>query len=149
MCYVLFHPFCAQDGPYIIYRDHHHTYIVRVDCNFPIGYTYHRDDSLALSWPDHILTWSYHSMLVTNVSTLSCVDNFSDHLHLSLLISHFPLIVPQSLSPLRVLRMIPRLHLFPGPRLLQATSIITVSLLLVTCLGYPTCLLYSSLCFSY
>ena len=58
----------------------HSANLVSVDCNFPIGYTYHRDDNRAQSWPDHILTYS---MLVTNVSTVSCVDNFSDHLPLS------------------------------------------------------------------
>lgn len=107
-----------------------------LDCNFPTDYTYHRDDNLAQSWPDHILTYPHHSMLVTNVSTLSSVDNFSDHLPLSFfsLISHSPLTFPQSLSLLRVLRRIPRLHLLPGPRLLLARAIISV--LLVTCLRY-------------
>ena len=80
----------------------HSANLVCVDCNFPIGYTYHRDDNRAKSWPDHILTYPYHSALVTNVSTLSCVDNFSDHLPLSF--SHnlaFPVphCAPVSVSP--------------------------------------------------
>ena len=35
--------------------------LVSMDCNFPIDYTYHRDDNLAQSWPDHILTYPHHS----------------------------------------------------------------------------------------
>lgn len=79
----------------------HSADLVSVDCNFPIGYTYHRDDNLAQSWPDHILTYPYHSVLVT-VSTLSCIDNFSDHLPLSFSLNlTFPLThcPPVSVSP--------------------------------------------------
>ena len=71
-------------------------------------------------------------MLVTNVSTLSCVDNFSIiYLSLFLLISHSPLIVLQSLSLLKALHRIPGLLLYPGLRLLQAISVLPV-----TCLRY-------------
>ena len=77
----------------------HSVNLVSVDCNFPIGYTYHRGDNLAQSWPDHILTYPYHSMLVSNVSTLSCVDNFSDHLPLSFSLN---LSFPPHCSPVSV-----------------------------------------------
>ena len=77
----------------------HSINVVSVDCNFPIGYTYHRGDNLAQSWPDHILTYPYHSMLVSNVSTLSCVDNFSDHLPLSFSLN---LSFPPHCSPVSV-----------------------------------------------
>ena len=59
-------------------------------------------------------------------------------LSLFLLILHFlSLIVPQYLSSLRVLHMMLRIHLSPGPRLLLTTSIVTVSVLRVTYLGFP------------
>lgn len=59
-------------------------------------------------------------------------------LSLFLIILHFlSLIVPQSLSPLRAPHMMLRIHLSPGPRLLLTTSIITVSVLRVTCLWFP------------
>ena len=77
----------------------HSANLVSVDCNFPIDYTYHRDDNLAQSWPDHILTYPHHSMLVTNVSTLSSVDNFSDHLPLSFFLN---LSFPHHCSPVSV-----------------------------------------------
>ena len=86
-----------------------------------------------------IIFWHIHTILCLSVTSLLfpvltifliiCLSLF-------LLISHFPLIVPQSLSPMRVLCKIPRLHLFHGPRLLQAITINTVSVLLVTCLRY-------------
>ena len=55
----------------------HSANLVSVDCNFPIDYTYHREENLAQSWPDHI---DPILCLSLNVSTFSCVDNFSDHL---------------------------------------------------------------------
>ena len=71
-------------------------------------------------------------MLVTNVSTLFCVDNFLIiYLSLFLLISHSPLNVLQSLSLLKALHRIPGLLLYPGLRLLQAISVLPV-----TCLRY-------------
>ena len=79
----------------------HSANLVSIGCNFPMDYTYHRNDNLAHSWPDHTLTYPHHSMLVTNVSTLSCVDNFSNHLPLSffLNLSFPPHFSPVSVSP--------------------------------------------------
>ena len=116
----------------------HSVNLVSVDCNFPIGYTYHRGDNLVQSWPDHILTYPYTIRCLSVMSLLFPVLTIFLIICLSLflLISHFPLIVPLSLLPMTVLCRIPRLHLFPGSRLLQAITINTVSVLLVTCPRY-------------
>ena len=61
--------------------------LISVDCNTGICYTYFRDDHLAKSCPDHILTYSKHARLINTVSPLDCSENFSDHLPLSFYLS--------------------------------------------------------------
>ena len=102
----------------------HSANLVSVDCNLPIDYTYHRDDNLARSWPDH--NYFDISMLVTNVSTLSCVDNFSDHLPLSFFLN---LSFPPHCSPVSVTSESSALDSktpsVSGPRLLLTRVIIS------------------------
>ena len=87
---------------------------------------------LTILWHIHtILCLSLMFLLfpVLTIFPIICPSHF-------FLIFHSRLIFPQSLSLLRVLHRIPRLHLFPSPRLLLARAIITVSVLPVTCLRY-------------
>ena len=47
-----------------------------------IDFTYERDDGLAHSWPDHVLT---NSHCVKDIFSIKCIhspDNFSDHVPL-------------------------------------------------------------------
>ena len=53
-----------------------------VQPKFGIKYTYRRDDGLAFSWPDHVLTLSHHSQAIRDIRCWESVDNFSDHLPL-------------------------------------------------------------------
>ena len=53
-----------------------------VQPKFGIKYTYRRDDGLAFSWPDHVLTFSHHSQAIRDIRCWESVDNFSDHLPL-------------------------------------------------------------------
>lgn len=47
-----------------------------------VGFTYERDDGLAISWIDHIICSQVLSPSMTNVHTLKSGTNLSDHLPL-------------------------------------------------------------------
>ena len=62
----------------ILMNDHQLCAVDLLPC-FNIHFTYERDDGLACSWPDHILT---NCHIVDNISSIMCIhshDNFSDH----------------------------------------------------------------------
>ena len=61
-----------------------------VVCDLPyqesVNFTYERDDGLVRSWIDHIMCSQSFSSLVTDVYTIKCGSNLSDHLPLSFLL---------------------------------------------------------------
>ena len=63
-----------------------------VQPKFGIKYTYRRDDGLAFSWPDHVLTLSHHSQSIRDIRCWESVDNFSDHLPLEFSVNLDPLV---------------------------------------------------------
>ena len=56
--------------------------LVRADIRSDIKFSHRRDDYLAFSWPDHILSVGHHAHLIRDIKCEDSVNNFSDHLPL-------------------------------------------------------------------
>ena len=62
------------------YMDDRHLCAVDALSCYNIQFTYERDDGLARSWPDHVLTLSHCINDITDVRCMHSPDNFSDHI---------------------------------------------------------------------